>query len=105
MTPEYLNTTQAAQQYGWPSAEACLMALKRHRVPFEYIGRRVRVLRASLEEFKKRSTRAHRIAAFAATSTVDLTQPTPAADGDQRAVLSGGSLRTGRRAGNLWRVS
>jgi hypothetical protein len=45
------------------------------------------------------------IASFDATSTVDLTQPTPAADGDQRAVLSGGSLRTGRRAGNSWRVS
>jgi hypothetical protein len=105
MTPEYLNTAQVAQQYWFPSAEAALMWLKRHSVPLLYLGRRVRVLRASMDEALKRSTRAHRIAAFAATSTVDMTQPTPAADGDQRAVLSGGSLRTGRRAGNYRRVS
>jgi hypothetical protein len=58
-----------------------------------------------IARFVWRSTKAHRIGPLGPTSTVDLTQPTPAADGDQRAVLSGGSLRTGRRAGNSWRVS
>ena len=105
MTPEYLNTTQAAEQYGFPSAEACLIWMKRHGVPVLYLGRRVRVFRASLDEAIKRSTRAHRIAAFAATSTVDHTRPRSAPDGNPQTVLSGGSPRAGRRAGNSRRLA
>lgn len=53
--PEYLNTQTIAEVYDFPSRDAVRMWLKRHGVPCDRIGNRLRVLRASCEAHIKRN--------------------------------------------------